>query len=157
MYYSIADIYQYIAKCIVRAIEDPEWEKAEYFVSYSQRGAISEWGEYYKKNKLAGQFDIDDGSSNALADTFDATKSLFNLMKSQANPTPFNKYKFTLNHDGTFDIEFKYDEDYAYMKSLDADSDEFDELLELDLLDQLESWEGLPEDHPRPWVTNTHF
>ncbi|ABD79598.1 immunity protein YezG family protein [Saccharophagus degradans] len=152
MFNSTAEIYQYIAECIVRAIPDPEWEKAEFLVSYSQRGALSEWGDYYKKSELAGQFDIDDGADTAFAEIFDATKSLFNLMKTQVNATPFNKYKFTLNNDGTFDIEFKYDEDFAYMKSLDADSNEFDELLDLDVTDLIESWEGLPQDHPRPWL-----
>ncbi|MBU2986778.1 hypothetical protein KO528_15545 [Saccharophagus degradans] len=147
------EIYQYLAENIVKAIPAPDWDKAEYIaMSQNFERHLIEYASYFKiKTNENFDFDLDEGS-NIPATGYKISMSLFELHKKKQEDKPFNKYKFTLNNDGTFDIAFKYDEDFAYMKSLDADSDEFDDLLELDVTDQIESWEGLPQDHPRPWL-----
>ena len=154
MFNTTHDIYQHIATHIVQCIQEPNWKTGWLIVSSNRGSETINIKTGYQSNGATKTFNPFYSAEHNLGK---ATSSLFNLLKNKTNDNPFNKYKFTLNNDGTFDIEFKYDEDFAYMKSLDADSDEFDELLELDVTDQIESWEGLPEDHPRPWVTNTHL
>lgn len=143
-------LLQHLATNIVKSIDEPSWEAAYIEVSMSNKASksTSSVAGYFKPNDPT-DYDFNLGPEFKLVET---SFSLYKLSKKEPNDKPFNKYKFTLNNDGTFDIEFKYDEDFAYMKSLDADSDEFDELLDLDVTDLIESWEGLPQDHPRPWL-----
>ena len=144
-------IYQHLAKIIVKAIPDPLWIKAELEVmSHNGSKYITLKSRYYSPSSTKTNYFNPYITGTENIET--ATAELYRARYSESNEKPFNKYKFALNNDGTFDIEFKYDEDFAYMKSLDADSDEFDELLELDVTDQIESWERLPQDHPRPWL-----
>lgn len=65
---------------------------------------------------------------------------------------PWNKAAFSLTEDGDFEVEFKLDEDWEHVRSLDADSAEYD-ALDVDLIDQVKSWEGLPDAVKRPWAS----
>lgn len=152
MFNSNHQLLQHLATNIVKSIDEPSWKSAYIEVCISDkasRSTIATGGYFISDDTTDHDFQI-----GPEFDLIETSFRLYELSKKTPNDNPFNKYKFTLNNDGTFDIEFKYDEDFAYMKSLDADSDEFDEFLELDVTDQIESWEGLPEDHPRPWVSN---
>ena len=56
-----------------------------------------------------------------------------------------------MTSEGDFSIDFKYDEDFAWYKSLDIDSQEYNDL-DIDVINQIKSWEGLPESYPRYWA-----
>ncbi|MDO6422774.1 hypothetical protein [Saccharophagus degradans] len=151
MFNTDMEIYQYLATCIVKAIPVAEWSKAEFSVLLSPDGATAEWGDYFVGNEIAGQFDIDDGAEGAVAKTIEASKSLYEQHQRTPDDKPFNKYKFTLNNDGTFDLEFKYDNDFEFIHSIHPDSNEYDAIDTIDMR-AIKSWEGLPQDHPRPWL-----
>lgn len=69
---------------------------------------------------------------------------------AQEGEIPWNKAAFSLTEDGDFELEFKLDDDWEYVRNLDSDSLEYD-LLDVDLIDQVKSWEGLPDEVERPW------
>ena len=79
--------------------------------------------------------------------------ALHDLMKKNETDNPWNKLHFTLKPDGDFDIEFKFDKDFAWYNSLDADSQEFDNL-DLDIIKQIQTWDGVPESTPKYWLDN---
>ena len=146
-------VYQHLATIAVRAIPNPEWDRAEFEI-FSHDGSenITLRSRYYgSPEDTSTHFNPYIKGDEKLEV---ATADLYNFLQKSPDDKPFNKYKFTLNNDGTFKIEFKYDDDFAYLSSLDAESQEFDDLLELEVVDQIESWEGLPEDFPRPWLVS---
>ncbi|MCV5245195.1 DUF600 family protein, partial [Escherichia coli] len=53
----------------------------------------------------------------------DAFSDLFDLMSSKEQSKPWNKARFVVQPDGDFKIEFKWDEDWAWLSSLAPDKD----------------------------------
>ena len=54
--------------------------------------------------------------------------ALYTIMQKDKNDVPWNKARFEMTSEGDFSIDFKYDEDFAWYKSLDIDSQKYDEL-----------------------------
>jgi len=71
-------------------------------------------------------------------------------MKKDESDIPWNKARFELESDGSYDVKTKFDEDYIIHTGLDADNAELDSLSS-DFHLAIESWEGLPDDMLRPW------
>ncbi|MDO6422776.1 immunity protein YezG family protein [Saccharophagus degradans] len=145
------DIYQHFASCIVKAIPNPNWETAYLTVAISGNATQQVCGYFTANNPKDFDYDIDDGADMD-AQVMEAALSLRNIHRARENSDAFNKFKFTLHNDGTFNVEFKYDTDFKYAESLNGDSQEYSDLLAYNVIDSIESWEGLPKDHPRPWL-----
>lgn len=151
MFSSSQDIYQHIAGQMVQSIQEPNWTTS-WLVIFSNYGSetIRIKTGFYSNNdpNTVKAFDPFHCVNHGLGK---ATSKLYELMKEDSEDKPFNKYKFTLNNDGTFDVEFKYDQDYEYIFSIHPDSEEYDSI-EVKDMRAIKSWEGLPKDHPRPWL-----
>ena len=76
---------------------------------------------------------------------------LFILLCKNENDVPWNKARFEMTSEGDFSIDFKYDEDFAWYKSLDIDSQKYDEL-DINIINKIKSWDGLPKGYPRYWT-----
>ncbi|MBU2986776.1 hypothetical protein KO528_15535 [Saccharophagus degradans] len=142
-------LFQHLATNIVKSIDDPLWETAyiEVFISNKASKTTSSVAGYFKPNDPTDH-DFSIGPEFKLIET---SFNLYELSKANPSDKPFNKYKFTLNNDGTFNIEFKYDQDYEYIFSIHPDSEEYDSI-EVEDMRAIKSWKGLPENHPRPWL-----
>ncbi|MBB1304356.1 hypothetical protein [Pseudoalteromonas sp. SR43-5] len=64
-------------------------------------------------------------------------------MKKDKDDVPWNKVRVEITTEGYFSIDFKYDEDFAWYKSLDIDSQEYEDL-DIDVINKIKSWDGLP-------------
>ena len=71
-------------------------------------------------------------------------------MQKNTNDVPWNKCRFELLSDGSLDVKFKLDLDFEWYKSLDPDSEAFDNL-NYQTVDLIKSWEGVPKDFDRNW------
>ncbi|MBS9995492.1 DUF600 family protein [Vibrio alginolyticus] len=78
----------------------------------------------------------------------DAFSDLFDFMSSKEQSKPWNKARFIVYPDGDFEIEFKWDEDWAWLSSLDPDKDIYPDG---DTARTIRSWDGLGENAYRPW------
>ncbi|TOF33788.1 hypothetical protein CGJ28_22075, partial [Vibrio parahaemolyticus] len=61
---------------------------------------------------------------------------------------PWNKARFVVHPDGDFEIEFKWDEDWTWLSSLDPDKDIYPDS---ETMQSIETWDGLGENAYRPW------
>ncbi|WP_062268316.1 immunity protein YezG family protein [Endozoicomonas arenosclerae] len=151
MFDNIDDIYNHIGQSMFEAISD-EWSRAWLVAVMEKPGSsisfvqqfISSSGDVknYSVNKRDGQ-PYDSKVSDAFYD-------LYNLMKGSSKESPWNKARFEVTSEGDFEVNFKFDEDFSWYKSLDIDSEEYDNL-DIDIINQIKSWEGLPEEAPRYW------
>ncbi|MBB1386173.1 DUF600 family protein [Pseudoalteromonas sp. SG45-5] len=148
MFETIDDIYNHIGQAMFNALPE-QWEKAWFEVLLlNPDGAIQSNQEYILNNK---KFNFDTNIINGVAKNAKCGKAfcaLYHLMQKNENDVPWNKVRFEITSEGDFTIDFKYDEDFAYLNSLDPDKDKYpssDEIL------AIETWEGLPESYPRYW------
>ncbi|SHO59303.1 hypothetical protein [Vibrio quintilis] len=55
-----------------------------------------------------------------------------------------------LTPEGEIEIDFKRDENYIWLCNVDSDSQEYEDL-DIQVINQIKSWERLPEDFSRYW------
>lgn len=72
-------------------------------------------------------------------------------MQVNSSDKPWNKCRFELKSDGEFDLKFKFDYDFDWYNGLGCDSADF-EMLSYEIIELIESWEGLPTDFNRFWA-----
>ncbi len=151
MFNSIDEIYNHIGQSMVEALPEP-WFKAYSYVLLDNvdEGVMSFVDTFFKANQ-------DDNEQDFFLDIkkrmprVRAYQALYKFMQKTPDDVPWNKARFTLTNDGDFDIEFKLDEDLIWLNNLDADSQEYDDL-DINIEDQIRSWEGLPENADRYWL-----
>ncbi|WP_018692296.1 immunity protein YezG family protein [Algicola sagamiensis] len=148
---TIDDLYEYIGHGIYEALPE-EWHEAWTSVSIFSSGNRIQSRSGFKLNQETHYFNVNkiDGLLRDDRDIHEAFYLLLKFMRKDENDIPWNKARFWMNEDGDFSIDFKFDEDFAWYNSIEADSDEFKKLNSKEM-DQIESWEGLPEDAPRSW------
>lgn len=149
MFESPEDVYQHVGKAIRDAIPEEDWNVAWLDILLDRLDTAITLIQSYKTSTEEAEKDFNVNVSGN-ADISKAVFALFKLMRKDADDVPWNKARYTLYPDGKFDIEYKYDPDFAWLKSLDPDSDAYEEL-DVDIEEQIESWDGLPEDAERPW------
>lgn len=150
MFESIDEIYEHIGQSMYNALPD-EWDIAYLDMRIIQEGRSSGIKGTYFINGERRFYSVDTIDGEAIDSKCDhAFYALYKMMKRNDTDMPWNKARFELEPDGSFDLQFKLDKDFIVYKSLDADSPEFDSLSS-DFHIKIESWEGLPEDMPRPW------
>lgn len=146
------DIYHHIGQSMFNALPD-EWDSAYfYFRMLNERGSCE-----YVEGYLLGSKDYDfsvneiDGEYEDSKCT-EAFRRLYKNMKKNESDVPWNKARFELKPDGDFDIQFKYDKDFEWLVAVDHCSDAY-ERLSSDDMSVIKSWEGIPEDFNRYWLT----
>jgi len=150
MFATIDEIYNHIGQAMFNVLPD-NWDSAWFeAILLDPTGAMQSRQRYISKNethsfsvnKING-IPVNSGCGKAFY-------ALYQLMQKNEDDIPWNKARFEINNEGDFDIEFKLDEDFKWYNDLDPDGKEFDEL-DIDIIHQIETWEGLPEDFPRYW------
>ena len=155
MFESVDDIYNYIGQAAFNALPD-EWHSAQIDVlmynAVAPRRSLSVIQQYcLTDNGTPSDFDTDEVDGEVIdSNVSEAFYALYDLMKTETHKIPWNKTRFFLTSEGDFEIDFKLDEDYEWYKALSVDSQEYDEL-DIDIINQIKTWEGLPEGAPRSW------
>ncbi|OBU29060.1 DUF600 domain-containing protein [Photobacterium kishitanii] len=110
------DIYQHIGQAMFNALPD-EWDSAYFYISIKLiYPRACEYKESYFLKGVEFDFSVDENDGDyGCTDTF---FELYDLMQKDDSDVPWNKARFELKPDGSFDIQFKYDEDFAWLKSL---------------------------------------
>lgn len=74
----------------------------------------------------------------------------------QSTGDAFNKAQFILDY-GTWKLSYclGYDEDYQWLQSCPPNRSPRHKTISKEDQRQIASWMGLPEDHPRPWLTRS--
>lgn len=147
MFESDSEIYQHIGSRIQQTLPEEGWSVAWIDVLMQRLDVRLTHMDSYKVRGEDEEkdFDVEEGGNAKIAEAFFA---LYKVMRKDEDDVPWNKARYTLYPDGEFDIEFKYDADFAWLKSLDPDSDRRPKS---SVRRQIQSWEGLPEDVERPW------
>ncbi|MGI2169983.1 hypothetical protein ACROAE_07265 [Shewanella sp. MF05960] len=152
MFKEIDDIYNYIGQEMYERL--PEyWDIALLEVNMDKIDKAISIGASYILNNTSNTFDLDEKNGVvSFSDVDEAFYALYKIMQKNEseNDVPWNKARFEITSEGDFSIDFKYDEDFVWYKSLDIDSQEYDDL-DIDIINQIETWEGLPETAPRYW------
>ena len=150
MFSTINEIYETIGQEMINTLPE-QWDTAWIEVNIDQIDQVISMGAKYSYDGSIFDFDVDvvDGALIE-SESDEAFYALYHLMQKDKNDIPWNKARFEINNEGDFDIEFKLDEDFKWYNDLDPDGKEFDEL-DIDIIHQIETWEGLPEDFPRYW------
>jgi len=150
MFKEIDEIYNFIGQEMYERLPE-NWDIAFLEVNMDKVDQAISIGANYIFNNTPHSFDLDElnGVVN-FSDVDDAFYALYKMMQKDDNDVPWNKARFEITPDGDFEILFKYDEDFAWYKSLDIDSQEYDDL-DIDIINQIKTWEGLPENAPRYW------
>ena len=144
------DIYSYLGQTMFDRLPDV-WDTARLDVLIQSIDRSSSIGAFYSHNDVESRFDLD--KINGVLQSTDcdlAFFALYKLMQKGEKDIPWNKARFQITSEGDFEIDFKYDEDFEWYKALDIDSKEYDDL-DIDIINQIKSWEGLPEGAPRYW------
>ncbi|MGR6839879.1 immunity protein YezG family protein [Aliivibrio wodanis] len=156
MFENEINIYHHIGQSMFNALPE-EWDSAYFYFRMLGENGDCTYKQWYLIDNKVNAFsvnEIDDEYEDAKC--ADAFFSLYKLMKKDESNIPWNKARFELKPDGSFDMKFKYDEDFAWFQDLDLgkkqESDLFDALLDSGVDDIINSWEGLPEDFDRYWL-----
>ncbi len=76
---------------------------------------------------------------------------LYHIMHRDKNNSAWNKMRFIYDRDEERPFAaYRWDPDYAWLLSLDEESEEY-RALDGRLEQQILSWEGIPQNLPRPW------
>lgn len=150
MFKDIDEIYNYIGQSMFNGLPD-RWSKAENYVLLDNHAlGIMSFINRYQVRDTSTVYDFRFDNKDIL-NIITAYKELYQIMQKNEDDVPWNKARFKMTSEGDFSIDFKYDEDFAWYKSLDIDSQEYDDL-DIDVINQIKSWEGLPESYPRYWA-----
>ncbi|MGR6839874.1 immunity protein YezG family protein [Aliivibrio wodanis] len=151
MFENEINIYHHIGQSMFNALPE-KWDSAFfYFRMLNERGDCTYINKYLLHDN-SFDFDvnqIDEEYENAKC--AEAFRALYKLMKKDESDIPWNKARFELKPDGSFDMKFKYDEDFAWLVAVDHYSDAYERLSANDM-NLIKSWEGLPEDFDRYWL-----
>ena len=154
MFDTIDGIYNHIGQAMFDALPN-KWDTATLMLLMDKVNvSVTMSQKYLDKNDSKNYKYFTVNKRNGLAyesKVSDAFYALFHIMQKDKNDVPWNKARFEITSEGDFSIDFKYDEDFAWYKSLDIDSQEYDDL-DIDVINQIKSWEGLPESYPRYWA-----
>ena len=150
MFKDIDEIYNYIGQSMFNVLPD-EWSKAQNYVLLDNHAlGIMSFINQYQVSNISSVYDFRFDNKDIL-NIITAYKELFEIMQKNENDVPRNKARFEMTSEGDFSIDFKYDEDFVWYKSLDINSQEYDDL-DIDVINQIKSWEGLPESYHRYWA-----
>ncbi|HCE2054516.1 TPA: DUF600 family protein [Vibrio parahaemolyticus] len=147
MFSTTEEIYNHIGGAILEVVPE-QWCVAWVDIAMN----LSTRAVYFQDRYLvdANSDDVKDldiySSDNIELD--DAFSDLFDLMSSKEQSKPWNKARFVVHPDGDFEIEFKWDEDWAWLSSLDPDKDIYPDS---ETMQSIETWDGLGENAYRPW------
>ncbi|MCP4325533.1 MAG: DUF600 family protein [Psychromonas sp.] len=150
MFENIEQIYNYIGHSMINALPT-DWDKASFYALILNVDSAMQSNQEYWFNGNRYEFDVN--KVNGVAKRTKCAKAFYSLnhiMQKNKNDVPWNKARFEITFEGDFAIDFKYDEDFAWYKALDIDSQEYDEL-DIDMINHIKSWDGLPENAPRYW------
>ena len=151
MFETIDEIYNHLGQSMFNALPE-HWEKAWFeALLLDPEGAMQSNQEYVYNGQT---FFFNTNKINGIAKNAKCGKAfyaLYKLMQKDENDIPWNKARFEIEPDGSFDMQFKYDEDFAWYNDLDPDGKEYDEL-DIDTINQIETWEGLPVEFERYWL-----
>ncbi|MEL0631134.1 immunity protein YezG family protein [Pseudoalteromonas carrageenovora] len=151
MFKTVDEIYSHIGQAMFNALPD-RWDTAWYDIFVIHPDGVTQSNQQYSLNDVIQYFNVNKiNGINKYAGCDDAFEALYKIMQKNEDDVPWNKARFEITSDGDFSIDFKYDEDFAWYKSLDIDSQEYDDL-DIDVINQIKSWEGLPESYPRYWA-----
>lgn len=149
MYDNVDEIYSFLGQAMYNVLPDSFIKANTYtVVNEVDSGIFSFLNEYVERESqktLGFRFSRDDITNVVIA-----YQSLYKIMQKNEQDVPWNKARFEITSEGDFTIDFKYDEDFAWYKSLDIDSQEYDDL-DIKVINSIKSWQGLPEDYPRYW------
>ncbi|MUK94673.1 DUF600 family protein [Aliivibrio fischeri] len=145
------DIYQHIGQAMFNALPD-KWDRAYFYFKCLHENGACEYQQMYSLNGDWFNFSVNkiDGEYED-AKCVEAFNALYQIMKKNDSDTPWNKARFELMPDGNFDIQFKYDEDFAWLVAVDHYSDAF-ERLSADDMNLIKSWDGVPDVYERYWL-----
>jgi len=150
MFSTVNEIYETIGQEMINTLPE-QWDTAWIEVNIDLIDQVISMGAKYSYNGDIFDFDFDVVDGVLIDSESDkAFFSLYHLMQKNKGDVPWNKARFEISSEGDFDIEFKLDEDFKWCNDLDPDGKEYDEL-DIDIIVQIKSWEGLPEDFPRYW------
>ncbi|PIW59623.1 MAG: hypothetical protein COW15_16925 [Shewanella sp. CG12_big_fil_rev_8_21_14_0_65_47_15] len=150
MFKNIDSIYNYVGQEMFSSLPG-KWDKAYLNVNMDKIDRAISIDSKYISEGVEYFFDLDRKSGIVnFSDCDEAFYDLYHIMQKNEQDVPWNKARFELTPDGDFSIDFKYDEDFAWYKLLDIESQEYDEL-DIDIIDKIKSWEGLPSDYQRYW------
>lgn len=155
MFNSAEEIHQHIGQSMFDALPE-QWDKAYCDIGLSRENTCGFMaGTYYTGGEEKFySVDIIDGVLK-YSQCDEAFYALYKMMKKDESDIPWNKARFELESDGSYDVKTKFDEDYIIYTGLDADAAEFDSLSR-DFYLAIESWEGLPDDMPCPWKRGSY-
>jgi len=149
MFNNINEIYNYIGQSMFNVLPE-EWSNAHsYILLDNYASGVMRFSNIYIMDSISLEYDFRFDNQDML-NIIGAYKQLYQLMKKNEADVPWNKVRFEITFEGDFSIDFKYDEDFVWYKSLDIDSQEYDDL-DIDVINQIKSWDGLPENAPRYW------
>ncbi|KPZ66695.1 hypothetical protein AN392_00134 [Pseudoalteromonas sp. P1-16-1b] len=151
MFNNIDEIYNHIGQSMFEHLPE-KWDKAYLEVNLHRLNVSISIDPKYTYEQQIFDFDLDVINGvykNSMCNK--AFYALYTIMQKDKDDVPWNKARFEITSEGDFSIDFKYDEDFAWYKSLDIDSQEYDDL-DIDVINQIKSWEGLPESYPRYWA-----
>ncbi|MBU2072482.1 MAG: antitoxin YezG family protein [Gammaproteobacteria bacterium] len=150
MFDTVDEIYNHIGQTMFNQLPE-KWESAYLEVNLHQVDVSISIGSKYMHEGEVFDFDLD-----VINGVYKSSKcnnafyALYKIMRKNEQDVPWNKARFEITSEGDFTIDFKYDEDFAWYKSLDIDSQEYDDL-DIKVINSIKSWQGLPEDYPRYW------
>ncbi|MGR6839877.1 immunity protein YezG family protein [Aliivibrio wodanis] len=147
MFENEINIYHHIGQSMFNVLPD-KWDRAYFIFKMLEvdNAALSE--QFYMKGNDFFGFDVDE---DEYSETFEAFDCLFKMMQTNDLDTPWNKARFELKPDGSFDMKFKYDEDFAWLVAVDHYSDAYERLSANDM-NLIKSWDGVPEVYDRYWL-----
>ncbi|MCP4320862.1 MAG: DUF600 family protein [Alteromonadales bacterium] len=149
MFNNIDEIYNYIGQSMFEVLPD-KWTGAyNYVLLDDYTSGVMSFVNRYKVDNTALEYDFRFDNKDTL-NIIKAYKDLYHIMQKKTDDVPWNKARFKVTSEGDFSIDFKYDEDFAWYNALDIDSQEYDNL-DIDVINQIETWDGLPENAPRYW------
>ncbi|MBU2072487.1 MAG: antitoxin YezG family protein [Gammaproteobacteria bacterium] len=144
----IDEIYNVIGQEMFDSLPE-KWDRATLEVNLDSLDIAITIGAKFSFNGTESAFNLYKRNGKIYSSGIgEAFFSLYKIMRKNEQDVPWNKARFEITSEGDFTIDFKYDEDFAYLNSLDPDNDRYpssDEIL------AIESWQGLAEDYPRYW------
>ena len=150
MFETVDDIYNYIGQAMFDALPE-NWDRATFYALIVTVDKAMQSKQTYLHQGQKHDFDVN--IINGVAKRTKCSKafySLYRIMQKGEKDLSWNKARFQITSEGDFEIDFKYDEDFEWYKALDVDSKEYDDL-DIDIIHQIKSWEGLSDDAPRHW------
>lgn len=146
MFDTIDGIYNHIGQAMFDALPN-KWDTATLMLLMDKVNvSVTMSQKYLDKNDSKNYKYFTVNKRNGLAyesKVSDAFYALFNIMKKDKDDVPWNKVRVEITSEGYFSIDFKYDEDFAWYKSLDIHSQEYEDL-DIDVINKIKSWDGLP-------------